>query len=120
MFSYIDTLPFEIKDIIYYYISDDFKSNLTRELFIKNYKNKIKKIPLYHSYVRYIIRNDHHFILNINLTINTNHWFNLKHWKYNNMIFKNYLLYLKYYSRQQSKDKMYQMIKSIETNKIYH
>ena len=120
MFNYIEQLPFEIKNIIYYYISDDVKSNLTKKLFIKNYKNKIKKIPMYDSYIRYLIRNEHQFILNLHLDINKSHWFNLKNWRYNNTIFKNYLLYLKDYSQKQNKNKMYQIIKSIETKKIYH
>lgn len=114
-FDLISTLPVEIKEIIFIHISDDVKANLTKKLFISNYENKIKTFPYYNSYLRYIIRNEHEFILNLNLTYQRSHWFNLKNWKYNNRIFSNYLSYLKYYAQQQNKNKIYQTIKSIET-----
>jgi len=116
-FDLISTLPVEIKEIIYNFICDEVKSNLTKELFILNYENKIKKVPYYNSYLRYLIRNEHEFILKINLNLKKNHWFNLKNWKYNNRYFPNYLTYLKYYAQQQNKNKMYQIIKSIETKR---
>ena len=118
-FDLISTMPVEIKEIIYYFISDDIKSNLTKKIFILNYETKIKKIPYYNSYLRYLIRNEHDFILNLNLNYKKNHWFNLKNWKYNNRCFSNYLGYLKYYAQEQNKNKIYhkiyQNIKSIET-----
>lgn len=94
----IATLPCELREIIFSYIHITEKRNVTRELFISEYINKVKEIPLYQSYVRYIIRNNHFFIYNLNITINYNHWLNIKNWKYDNMIFNNYILYIKYYS----------------------
>jgi hypothetical protein len=94
----IATLPCELREIIFSYIHIKEKRNVTRELFISEYINKVKEIPLYQSYVRYIIRNNHFFIYNLNITINYNHWLNIKNWKYDNMIFNNYILYIKYYS----------------------
>ena len=94
----IATLPCELREIIFSYIHIKEKHNVTRELFISEYINKVKEIPLYQSYVRYIIRNNHFFIYNLNITINYNHWLNIKNWKYDNMIFNNYILYIKYYS----------------------
>ena len=114
-FDLISILPVEIKEIIYTYICHDVKCNLTKQLFISNYENKIKKIPYYNSYLRYVIRNEHDFILNLNLNLKKKHWYNLKNWKYNNRFFSNYLIYLKYYAQQQNKNKIYQTIKSIET-----
>ena len=116
-FNLISTLPLEIKEIIYYFICDEVKSNLTKKIFMLNYENKIKKIPYYNSYLRYLIRNEHNFILKINLNLKKEHWYNLKNWKYNNRIFSNYLFYLKYYAQQQNKNNIYQTIKSIETKR---
>jgi hypothetical protein len=95
----VGALPYELREIIFSYIDTKEKRNVTRELFISDYVNKVKEIPLYQSYVRYIIRNNHFFIYNLNITINFNHWLNIKNWKYNNMIFNNYILYIKYYSK---------------------
>ena len=117
LFDLISTLPIEIKELVYTFIRDDIKSNLTKELFILNYENKIRQIPLYNSYLRYLIRNKHEFILKLNLTLKKDHWYNLKNWKYNNRIFSNYLVYLKYYAQQQNQTKIYQTIKSIETKR---
>tara|TARA_Y100000389_G_C17319236_1_gene442143 strand:- start:475 stop:837 length:363 start_codon:yes stop_codon:yes gene_type:complete len=119
IFKLISTLPNEIKEIIYYFISNDVKSNLTKKQFILNYENKIKKIPFYNSYMRYIIRNEHCFILTLNLKQKKTHWHNLKNWKYNGRLFSNYLTYLKYYANRQNKNNIYQIIKRIETKKKY-
>lgn len=116
-FEFISTMPVEIKEIIYHFISDDIKSKLTKKIFILNYENKIKRIPYYNAYLRYLIRKEHNFILNLNFKYRKNQWFNLKHWEYNNRYFSNYLCYLKYYALEQNKNKIYQNIKSIETKK---
>ena len=117
VFNLISLMPLEIKEIIYYYISDKVKSNLTKKLFIKYYEEKRKTIPFYNSYIRYLIRNNHEFIFNLNININRSHWFNLKNWKYDNKIYSSYITYLKQYANKQNKNKMYQIIKSIETKR---
>tara|TARA_Y100001980_G_C14543838_1_gene322744 strand:- start:1058 stop:1417 length:360 start_codon:yes stop_codon:yes gene_type:complete len=117
LFDLISTNPVEIKEIIFFYISDNVKSNLTKKWFILNYENKIKQIPFYNSYMRYVIRNKHEFILTLNLELKKRSWHNLKNWRYNNRIFSNYIGYLKYYATKQNKNKMYQIIKSIETKR---
>jgi hypothetical protein len=117
VFNLISTMPLEIKEIIYYYISDNVKSNLTKKLFIDYYEEKRKTIPFYKSYIRYLIRNNHEFIFRLNVNINRSHWFNLKNWKYNNKIYSNYLCYLKEYANRQNQNKMYQIIKSLETKR---
>ena len=116
MLSKISLLPQEIKEIIYYFIPIEQKCYLSKNIFINYYKEKIKGIPFYDSYIRYVIRNNHIFIFNLNILSNYNHWFNLKNWKYNNCIYKNYLMYIKEYTNKQNKQNLYQMIKSIETN----
>lgn len=110
-------MPLEIKEIVYYYIPDNVTSNFTKKSFIEYYEKKRKIIPYYNSYIRYLIRNNHEFIFNLNLEINSKHWFNLKYWKYENKIYSSYLTYLKQYTNKQNKNKMYQIIKSIETKR---
>lgn len=121
MLNLISLLPQEIKEIIYNFIPMEQKCYLTKNLFVDYYKKKIKNIPLYQSYIRYIIRNNHVFIFNLNLHNNYKHWFNLKNWNYNNRNYKNYILYIKDYTNKQNKQFMYQSIKNIETKtKLEH
>lgn len=111
MLNNISFLPQEIKEIIYYFIPIEQKCYLTKKIFVNYYKEKIKTIPIYESYIRYVIRNNHIFIFDLNMLYNYNHWFNLKNWKYNNRIYKNYLMYINEYANKQNKHNLYQILK---------
>ena len=114
----VSKLPFELKEIILKYLSIEVKMILTKKNYIKHYRIRIGKIPYYNSYIRYIIRNQHNFIFNLNIFYKGRDWFNLKGWRYDNKKYSNYLVYLKKYSENHSQS-IYEKLKNIEINNEY-
>lgn len=115
MYNKIIKLPNELKQIIFKFIPKLQLITCSR-LYFKlyfRYKYKIfeskynRIIPLYvtpitlnriqyDTYIRRIIRNNDYFIFSNLLDICYDKWIHFKKWRYNNMIFDNYLQYINY------------------------
>ena len=95
IFTYIDKLPLDIINIIKEYIP------LTSLIFT-NKDNYIKyhyllKIKLREHYIRNIIRRDYDFVFERILNENYKKWIMLKQYMYKNIIYGNYIYFLKDY-----------------------
>ena len=91
--NYINKLPEEIVGQIKEYIPNDIivftnkKNYLLHHIFIKY------RVKNYENYIRDTIRRDNDFVFDKIIRENYKKWYEIKNYKYKNMIFKNYLYF---------------------------
>jgi hypothetical protein len=89
----INKLPDEIIDIIKEYIPKQ-KLVFTNKSNYLLYHSILKKtIKNYDNYIRDMIRRDNEFVFNLIVRENYKKWYEIKQYKYKNMIFTNYLYF---------------------------
>lgn len=89
----INNLPSEIVDLIKEYVPPIVLVFTNRENYIL-YHSVIKSyIKNYENYIRDMIRRDNELVFDMILRENYQKWFEIKHYRYKNMLFKNYLYF---------------------------
>ena len=107
MFNYIQYLPDEILNIIWNYLNPIHKIFINKDYYNKfNYliDNLISK-GRYESYIRDVVRNDSNFIFKNILNRQFNNWLQISDYKYNNIIYSNYILFLLFFSNKNNSNK---------------
>jgi len=84
----------DVLNYIYEFIPKHVKKSLNKSSF-KEY-TKTYCIPRLNSFFTNIIRRDHSFILECHIEDKFKGWYKLRNWIYKNMVFHNYIEYLKY------------------------
>jgi len=98
LFNNINRLPEELVDYIRNFIPD-VCFTFTNRLNYRLYHSLLSKyITKYENYIRDTIRRDNDFVFNRIVRENHYKWSNIKNYRYKNMIFKNYLYFINYYS----------------------
>lgn len=95
-------LPCEIISIIQSYIPYDKQVLLNKSTYNKyHYKifPNVLKINV-ETYIRKIIISDYDFIFNVLINDNLYKWINIKKYRYQQMIFKNYIHFLRYFANE--------------------
>ena len=94
MIKNISDLPDDIINIIKEYIPRN-KLVFVNKTFYNLYHNTIRKyIPQYQNYIRDIIRHDNDFVFEKIIQENIDKWMKIKHYRYKNMIFNNYIYFV--------------------------
>ena len=89
----INKLPLEIVDIIKEYVPHIILVFTNRENYHKFHSVIKPYIKHYENYIRDMIRRDNDIVFSMILRENYQKWFEIKHYRYKNMIFKNYLYF---------------------------
>jgi hypothetical protein len=95
-----ETLPDEIKNIIYAFIPLEIIILCEKKKYEENHhivKKIINQKNYYENYIRDMIRKDCDFIFSFLLEENYRKWFDMKKYAYKNTIYANYLHFLKDY-----------------------
>jgi hypothetical protein len=102
----------DVLNYIYEFVPNDVKKSLNRSLF-KEYSLEypIKRL---NSFFINIIRQDYSFVLECHLREKFKRWYKLRNWIYKNMVFHNYIEYLKYLCIVYESQKCRNMIRNIE------
>jgi len=102
----------DVLNYIYEFVANDVKKSLNKTLF-KKYSSEypIKRL---NSFFINIIRQDYSFVLECHLRERFKNWYKLRNWVYKNMVFHNYIEYLKYLCIEYESQKCRNMIRSIE------
>jgi len=97
----MDLLPTDVLPIIYSYIPISVKKNLNKQLF-EEYCSDMKMIwKNFDSTIRYIIRNDYDYLLDIQFKNRYTHWKKLRRWRYKHIIYPHYVEYLRQFALEQ-------------------
>lgn len=113
--SNINIIPDEIIEIVFSYLPYSKRKLLDKKSYIMSHP---KIIPLslkisFETYIRKIISSDFDFVFNTLLNNNFIRWINMKKYRYNQMIFINYIFFLKYFSRENNSKKCLTLINNI-------
>ena len=113
--SNIKQLPDEIIDIIFNYLPYNKKKLMNKDLYKSIYP---KIIPLklkisFETYIRTVITNDFDFVFDILLNNNYCRWINMKKYRYEQMIFSNYIYFIKNFSLENNSKKCLTLINNI-------
>ena len=112
LYDYIQYLPDDIIAIIWKHLSKFNKIFLNKNNYIK-YNHLIDILIIngrYESYVRNIIRNDYSFVFDQIFKRKYKYWLQIKKYQYTDTIYKNYILFLLYYSNINNSQKCYDII----------
>jgi hypothetical protein len=90
----IYNLPDEIIIKIKEYLPKKYLIFTSKENYILYHSLTKKMIKNYENYIRDIIRRDNNFVFEFIVEENYKKWYEIKQYKYKNMIFKNYLYFL--------------------------
>ena len=104
----INNLPNDIINYIFTLISPKSKIFLSKSFYnqYNNYIDKIINDTKIESYIRDIIRKDYIFSFKTIFYRNLTHWMLMTNYPYSkNIIFENYLSFLKYYAKKNSSSK---------------
>ena len=89
----INKLPYEIIDIIKEYIPKQ-KLAFTNKSNYLLYHNSLKRnIKNYDNYIRDMIRRDNEIVFKLIVSENYKKWYEIKQYRYKNMVFTNYLYF---------------------------
>ena len=102
LFDLISYLPDEIIAIIWSFLNIRNKIFINKENYLK-YNNQIDKYIIhrrYESYVRDIVRHDASFVFKYILQKNLTSFLKVENYRYNNVIYKNFLLFLLAFSNK--------------------
>ena len=111
-----DILNEDVISVILLYIPTNKKKFLNKNHY---YQTAAKcSIIRLHSFITNIVRRDYNFIFEVYLRQKFHRWFRLQNWIHNNLVFYNYLEYLKYLCIDQStmteKGRCYPIICALE------
>ena len=99
VFNIIDNLPYDIIEIIWGNLNPLNKILLNKEYYSKyNYLIDKHIVNKYESYIRDIIINDYSFVFINLLNRKFINWSFMHNYKYNNVLYNDYLHFLLYYS----------------------
>jgi len=99
VFNIIDNLPYDIIEIIWENLNPLNKILLNKEYYSKyNYLIDKHIVNKYESYIRDIIINDYSFVFINLLNRKFINWSFMHNYKYNNVLYNDYLHFLLYYS----------------------
>ena len=90
----IYNLPDDIIMIIKDYIPKKYLIFISKENYISYHSLTKIMIKNYENYIRDMIRRDNDFVFQFIIEENYKIWYDIKQYKYKNMIFKNYLYFL--------------------------
>jgi len=110
--------PNEIISYILMFLPYDKQTLLDKSGYIKYHKIKIQKQLKYSFdiYIKKIISKDYYFVFNLLLNDNLYKWIHIKKYRYNQIIFKNYIFFLQYLSYEMNAEKCLTII----NNSIYN
>lgn len=109
----INNLPDDVIDIIFTLISPKSKIFLTKSFYnqYNNYIDQIINDNKIESYIRDIVRKDYFFSFKAIFYRNLSHWMLMTNYPYSkNIVFENYLAFLKYYAEKNSSSKCFNFI----------
>tara|TARA_Y100001980_G_C14480164_1_gene258803 strand:- start:598 stop:1014 length:417 start_codon:yes stop_codon:yes gene_type:complete len=112
MNNYIISLPHEVLNMIFFYLSSNIKVFLNKKYY-KKYNNlilRLNEIKNYNSLIRDILRNDYIFIFKYKLECNIYFWVNLINYSYKNVIYSNFITFLLFYCEKHSSNKCKNLI----------
>ena len=114
----INYLCDDLKNIIWCYIPYEYKSILTKKLYIKFYFIRNKMIPVIHyqNYIRSVIRMDNNFIIKMNLKLHFKKWLKKKNIYYKDYKINNYVNYLLHLCFENNSNKCEREIKQYIKN----
>lgn len=95
----IDLLPSVIVSKIQEYIPIKISLFFTREDYLKYHKLVKSFIPRHNleSYIREVVRRDNQFVFQQILNENYKRWIQIKNYQYKNIIYRNYIIFMKDY-----------------------
>jgi len=94
----INSLPCELIDLIFDYLSIRVKIFLTKEFYYQYHLHFYESILIRNKecFIRFILRSDNYFVFKQLLSENYEKWINnIKNYKYKNFSYKNYIYFLK-------------------------
>lgn len=105
----------EIMCIILSYLPHSKRKLLNKDSYSSSYT---KNIPLqlkisFETYIRKIVSSDFDFVFNILLNNNFTRWIHMKKYRHNQMIFINYIYFLKYISQENNSNECLKLINNI-------
>jgi len=107
----ISDLPDEIIELIKEYIPL-CKLVFVNSTYYKLYHHTIKKqIPFFDNYIRDTIRRDNDYVFKQIIRENYDIWLKKKQYAYKNMIFNNYIYFIRYYCIENNSEKCRLLIK---------
>ena len=111
-------LPAEMVLHIWSFIPNETRVWLTKEYYEKYHKECILPLlkPRFDTYIRYIIRKKHEYLIKIQLKDNYDMWIKKYNWEYKNYIHTTYIHYLLYLCRNYNSNKIYNIIKNYKKN----
>ena len=114
----INYLCDDLKNIIWSYIRYEYKSILTKKLYIKFYFLRNNMIPVIHyqNYIRSMIRMDNNFIIKMNLKLHFKKWLKKKNIYYKDYKINNYVNYLLHLCFENNSNKCEREIKQYIKN----
>jgi hypothetical protein len=89
----INLLPRDIVNFIKEFIPNSAFVFTNRENYLLHHNTLKPSIKNYENYVRDMIRRDNDFVLNMIVRENFRNWYEIKQYRYKNMIFKNYFYF---------------------------
>ncbi len=87
-----DVLCMDVRGEIFTFIPSSVRKQLNKQLYLENTSH----IPQKNSFIRHIIRRDWDFIFQYHLEKNYTSWLKIRNWIYKNMVFYNYIEYLRH------------------------
>ena len=87
-----DVLCMDVRGEIFTFIPSFVRKQLSKQLYLENTSH----IPQKNSFIRQIVRKDFGFIFQYHLEKNYTSWHKLRNWIYKNMVFYNYIEYIRY------------------------
>jgi hypothetical protein len=111
----VNNLPDEIQSIIISYLPYNKIKFLNREQYKLTYSKNIPRCLKisFETYIRKIVVDDLDFVFNVLLDNNLYRWINMKKYRHNQIIFINYIYFLKYFSLENNSKKCSALINSI-------
>ena len=111
-------LPPEMVLHIWSFIPNETRVWLTKEYYEKYHKECIIPLlqPRFDTYIRYIIRKKHEYLIKIQLKDNYDMWIKKYNWAYKNYTHTTYIHYLLYLCRNYNSNKIYNIIKNYKKN----
>ena len=118
LFLYIKSLPNEIINEIKSFIPITSLLFLNKYIYIKNHHIVKQMIPfeVYDTYIRDMVRKENVFVFERIMKENWKHWFKIKKYKYENIIYDNYFNFLTSYCIENKSPKTRIMINDFITN----
>ncbi len=111
-FKNIGLLPNELLHIVKQFIPKIVTIFLSKSKYIEEHHLILRLIKPINAeeYIRIMIRQDNHLVLQRLLVENHSRWLKMKNYFYRNCIYSNYLIFLKHYALDYESDKCYKTL----------